>query len=446
MDEYETAIFIEIHEFAWNFALETLVVVPEVISYYESGARVRQESATHLQFYVEKKTTIKECRFLTMIPFNEERFLLVPSRRRRSRECATYDPKGETITSVVVRYVVKKFGRLRISLEKQLSCNGSIKLFIRGDMEYDSDVFASWNKLREAEAHLVSVLMGDATLRDTLYKSTECDFFDAINPKDLMSIKCRVFSKFSDNSLNPNNVLHLKPKWDGFKARAVVVKSNDDEIVHLDDLGKFDVIGGHFLRPVTAYKNLIFQTEVVSTPESEPNLLVITDVLGVVCSGKQYMPCPEDVLVFFKFLKPKIENHIVNIRNGHYKLTVTETIPLDLVDTPVPHTDGFIIVGGGKEYKFKIPTIDLRAKQTGLYLDDPEERVQKFPLPEEVTPDGIGGIYEVCQVKDKVMVLRRRYDRIFSSTIDEWRSYLKERDYLRSVLKSYKSRKDQSRE
>nr|CAR40187.1 putative RNA polymerase subunit LEF-4 [Chelonus inanitus] len=104
-----------------------------------------------------------------------------------------------------------------------------------------------------------------------------------------------------------------------------------------------------------------------------------------------------------------------------------------LLAPPLSNTDGFIVVCNNREYKFKIPTLDVRIRNELAYLDQSPMPIFNTKLLSTflLNPNSV---YEITLRKNQVIILRERFERQFTSNMDEFENFKKELAFMSRQL------------
>lgn len=208
------------------------------------------------------------------------------------------------------------------------------------------------------------------------------------------------------------NCLAVKFKYDGFKAKLVI--DSDTGIFFGSVVGVIQRV--ELPGILRKFKKMIFQLECMD------DKLIITDVIGVYIRNVLYAPTPLDTLNFFKSLKINEKNLHLTIKGRPYRLyTQHEMSEHEAID----RYDGYIFVTDRREFKVKLPTIDLHLKKKFFYLYDGEKKIQVS----DFQYDYEDGIYEVMRHPQdfdniyRLIILRQRFDRHYPCSKSEYEKF-----------------------
>lgn len=198
----------------------------------------------------------------------------------------------------------------------------------------------------------------------------------------------------------------------------------DSELTYAQIESEFETMSNESKTNVIVNLNAIFVANQFN------KTIILTDVLGVYIKKKIYMPEPLEVLDFLKFIK--IDNYDLKLPGiGVFELRTQCDVKMgDASNRDDQTIDGFILVSGNREMKLKIPTIDVVYKEANkrFYLSDQELSIVNREYVNYID----GAIYEICPAnKDDITVIRRRYDRFFPATLEDFEKYNKELQFLK---------------
>lgn len=399
---------------------------------------------------VQRKETL-ERRTFAYLSGSFDSPILIPMVRAVSIETKLDEaPSVDDLTTEVVRYILfyKESTKIRVSLELRQQISGK-KYYLTGEVEYEQNV--NFDEMKLLEAGLVSEIR--STLEGVFINRPEvisrifsmADELPQMNESDLFKMPCRVFTKLHQTRIEDTRNVKIKYKFDGFKGKMVCVAPN--KVLYQDDLNKIKPLDTSMFNSM---KNIIFQIENMCTayrkgvpsPDDEVYnkipTIIITDILGIKMGGKVYMPEPLDVLKFLETFN-RSEQYI-NFHDGGKQVTAQRRLRV-MNGSKIPRstfkTDGYILVYKNHEFKFKVPTFDIKIFNNRCYIKN-ENNVDVIEFPESYPYPN--GIYEVT-FKDKrrgtsslcknLEILRRRFDRPNPSTKTEIEEAIKEFDLLR---------------
>lgn len=107
---------------------------------------------------------------------------------------------------------------------------------------------------------------------------------------------------------------------------------------------------------------------------------------------------------------------------GHFRLVYQEPITVDDINnaTPIDVTDGYIIVANNGEFKFKLPSIDVRYLSGFLHLDD---EANSIIVPTQFPNLVHNAIYEITICNKHIVILKIRNDRSCAATMEEYKEF-----------------------
>ncbi|KAG8035412.1 hypothetical protein G9C98_006858 [Cotesia typhae] len=398
----------------------------------------------------EEKTTNKEDNntdFITKVMF-------IPFTRTTAKEAiAEASDKFSTIQDLIIRYTLYKQNNIRVCVEKISQPQGGAYYF-SAEIEYDRD----YTKINYEEFTKM-----ENTFWDLLSSTYLCKFYHLLDTNamynyvelsQLLNIPCRKFSPIHEYSCNLIDY-KLKYKFDGYKGRMINNNLKKNTIIYWDDMHNTGEISSGFLEE---FPHVIFQYEVIP----DKRWIIFTDIIGVIFHKQLYMPEPNDVLEFFSsFPKREINHPLLNdtlncrsfnfvISDGHIsdqvalsdefqigvQFVIQDGDDFDYFSASfIDQTDGFIIVCNNREYKYKIPTLDVRIKSEMAYLDESLTPIfeKKLTASFLLNPQSI---YEITLRKGQVLILRERFERQFTSNSDEFEAFKRELEFMSQQLRS----------
>lgn len=224
------------------------------------------------------------------------------------------------------------------------------------------------------------------------------------------SITSRKFEIF--NIGDEINCLAIKYKYDGYKCKMFIDACTAlyfaPVVRIIQRINTPDV-----LRP---FNKLILQLECMD------DKLIITDVIGVYINDVLYAPTPMDALLFCKSLNINDKNVHLTINGTSYTLYTQHEIA---EREPIDRYDGYIFVTDHREYKVKLPTVDLHLIKHFFYLYDAEKKIQVS----DFQYDFADGIYEVIRHPQdfdniyRFIILRQRFDRHYPCSKLEYEDF-----------------------
>lgn len=351
--------------------------------------------------------------------------------------------------------------RIRIGLETQMDKYGGDCYFV-AEMEMSYNWFYKLDFLKKNYGYFW----------DLVYQFTK-DFigkipsqFDPLSPADLTGAISRKFCKIYD--LQSKGDIIVTAKYDGVKMKLIYNQgysktsktlhySND--VLIFNGLLKLSSIPIEQIKFMKNFPNIVFQCEEMVAPTIHGNgirNLILVDVVGGYKDGKCYKMFPDEALTLIESLK--INNPPLFIKDGKFvEPELTATLNDDLVENkslilddyhtyvkienlgifrlcaqstlgnqnkfyPVfDKIDGYLIICGCRQYKMKVPTIDVEVRDKYIVSLDIVGKRQKI--------EGEDGIYEITLDSDgQIKPLRKRSDRAFASSQEEYKEFLKEYD------------------
>ncbi len=368
------------------------------IYYYNSGERCAAQK-------FQQKKIIKVLNILRIFNYNKKMYF-IPLRRKQSRETLAQRPMNPKPNAVIIRRTLietmlkgkKSSFPMRICLEKYANEFGGGNYCITGEIEYSFDVYNFYASVNVVENLLLHNL---CKICSEILDLIDIELmFNRIEMPSTLKISSRTFNKIYEK-LSGQNAL-VKYKFDGYKGRMV---SNGTKLLYFDDMDNMIELDEDVHKNYVAndtYKrfyfppNIIFQYEIMPENLKHPSYrsIILTDVLGAMYNTQMYHTEPKDVIEYFNFLNaeyninklPLPESIYLNLPMASvpYRLMTQFSIPLsdffdpkknnlpvDIIDSYLTNKflhdnacdekiDGYIIISGNREYKYKIPTIDAR--------------------------------------------------------------------------------------
>lgn len=418
VEELETSFAIPISDHIIDYILTT---IPDVqnrttyVYYFEDGSRVSQN--------VAQRKVIKQRNNTLYLEGSFDNPIIIPMMRTVAIEY-TIDapPSMMTATQVNARVILYKDEECRIFMEFRATNTGVLN-FIVGEIEYTKEVRASFDALKLKEAILFSKLK--KFLHSVFQNKPEVisdllniKYMQKITMSELFKFPCRVFSKFHKNYIKNNDII-VKHKFDGFKAKIVCVEPNI--VYYQDDMFGVKQLNSSVLNSVP---NVVFQlenmcTDAAASSDSVP-ALILTDVLGVKIGKYYHMPDPKNVLQFFNTIQ--IPMHI-NFGDGA-KCIIPQKVTEFNKKSQYP-TDGYIVIFENREFKYKVPTFDVKVLNKRIYIKNINNTDVSLNLEICKEPDGIYEVtfknrHESCDnLCNELTFLRKRSDRTIPSTQEE---------------------------
>lgn len=470
--EYETRCSILIESYIANSIQEQIQDSSRYmyVFYYENGNRMTCN-------VFQRKEQILPCRRLLYMSGEWDSPLYLPMVRTVSREVNLTEDEivacnSNFIVSKVKRLVLKKDDEFRICIEWRANQKG-VTTTLTAEVEYTEEVRNNYTELVNKETQLV------CTIKDELLKYTNNNtirvneilsihkYCDKIDISTLCSVPCRVFNKLQNIKITNSNNVYYKYKYDGFKGKMVCYKENmcmyqDDAHVYLPRIytGFLNSLPNLFIQ-VENMCNVVVKNKEVSNKCNLMNLesLIITDILGIKMGGFYYRPEPMNVLKFLQTYKarevtfPMLEFgnktiFVQSIITRKDELSNLNTTDEDEGNEDVMPIDGKILIYEDREYKYKIPTFDIKIKNNKGFVKTDSNVNIRNNSDNQINDQFFeqkNGIYEVSfkdrkisRLRNKLVVLRARTDRINPSTLQEVEDAEVEMDVLRkySTVKS----------
>lgn len=435
--EYESSTTLPIRRRIFDqLLLENPPIKTYSIFYFLNGVR---KSNDRIEYKVCKK------RFnVSHIYYKDGNIIFFPVVRRHSEEVATTVPQNlSEIETVIMRYVLfeeeTKLHNIRISVEYK-NCEYGATHQITAEVEYEKSVFYYHESVRILEV-LMFNHVGRIFAKLLPQMTTKC-LYDFESPQHICNVSSRVFNLFSKGyTRNKKEVKSYK--WDGYKGRMYI---KEKVLYYYDDMHNVvQTVCPH----LEEFENLCFQVEILN------KVIIITDVLGGykgqdVSNKNLYMPEPLDVILFFHNLRIKWqqkntpEPFMLDLKNlGVYSVRtqfhLTKNSP-SAKDLNLPH-DGLIITTPNKIFKFKPPTLDVRMLNGALHIDGLASSIspQMFTTGDGTKDTYINhAIYEITpyiqnnKKTNQYEILKIRFDRTFTSTARQFKSFLSEISFFNS--------------
>lgn len=258
----------------------------------------------------------------------------------------------------------------------------------------------------------------------------ECDQFDAVKFGKITSRKFDDIQNFNAHA----EPYILKAKYDGVKGKfcnnlycidtfqPIILISSGDTLLNT---GTIKALPKQF----DSFENVIFQFELM-----ESGNVIVTDIIGIYIKETLFSPSPNTVLRVFQ--EQNIDGSDIQLGNYPCKLYTQKALTLgftaaDIIDK----CDGFIITSQNREYKFKMPTCDVRLKAGKLYLDNSSVPISYDTFSHYV--DDI--IYEIVKRPQGFIILRKRSDRIYTSSLEEYQTFLKNSKFFNNLVRFHKT-------
>ncbi|XP_057340764.1 uncharacterized protein LOC130677881 [Microplitis mediator] len=383
--------------------------------------------------------------------------MFIPFTRTTAKETiAEASDKFSTVQDIIIRYTLYSENNIRVCVEK-ISQNQGGAYYFSAEIEYDRDYktinYEEFTKIENSFWNLLS----DKYLPEFYHLLDTNAIYNYVELSQLLNIPCRKFSPIHQYSCNLIDY-KLKYKFDGYKGRMINNNLNTDTILYWDDMHNTGEISSKFLN---RFPHIIFQYEVIP----DKRWIIFTDIIGVIFHKQLYMPEPNDVLSFFSSFPRQEINHpllsdktncrsfkfIISIndnRNNNdddgllkdefsigVQFTIRDKENEDYFSSSfIDYTDGFIIVCNNREYKYKIPTLDVRIINEMAFLDESATPIfeKKLVASFLLNPQSI---YEITLRRGQVVILRERFERQFTSNSEEFEIFKSELEYMSQQLR-----------
>jgi hypothetical protein len=370
MQEEEVSIKLEIVNFVDKFRTDVVIVYADNVRVVHDwhGNMIQQEKIP----IVSDKYFIKYIGDGVCLPCRYSNQLEVPR-----------DTKMEYPTHLVLRMILYEKNGVRISVD----CECGV-YWLKGEVEnfeYCDTFFELYrNYMREYRVNVK---------------------YNKIEVSDLNLVTCRVLRHFCELDEIPIDV--VKFKYNGYKGKLFVRPNNS--LIYVDAMDSYEEIKQYPLG-LNRFVNFIFQVERM------PDCVIITDVVGVQHENRFYILSPLDALnllgdLYIPHAKFML-SETITISGQKYQCFVQSSIeknPIALGDI-----DGYIIVSGVCEYKYKSPSCDVTMRASVMTVGN--EVLGEYNLED--------GIYEITEeVGGKIQVLRRRFDRKVGATCVEYENF-----------------------
>lgn len=456
VEEFESSIQIAILKSLYDRIRSKYNHVGEMslVVHYPDGCRIAHHRCQRK--VVVHKTNVLKIHVDKNKPAQQALFLCLT--RKHSKEYPAPVPQNASmapnliITRTILYETQCKNYNIRIAIECHApSNNKSGTYFLASEIEYDELYYNnSYVKLPRMESILIDKLL--ELYGDEIYSIDFSLNFCKISMPNMIHIPSRKFSNLTTYSKNDSEMYTYK--YDGHKGK-LVLDAGSNKGKFYDDLhnmcevtypSELEFLAGIILQVeiMRPYKLL---EETTQTPSLElieyckyPTLFIV-DIIGIYRGNTQrsnlFVPEPANVLELFEHLNFNCKRpfNLVQLGDlGTYKLLTQ--YPLRCQYTELnryiemqnrEYTDGMLIIKGNRIYKHKIPTIDVRALKGYLYLDDSVGSICKGVYENLIE----GAIYEVAPFNKKFAILRRRLDRVYTSTKEEFEQFKEDVDFKR---------------
>jgi len=407
------------------------------IFYYSNGARKADD-------VIQIKKTISRTNIMHIHYCSNNKVLFIPIARTSSHEMETMIPQNtHEIDTVIVRHVVctrkEKLFTMRIAVE-YVNKSGGPSHQISAEIEYDTATYHYYQSLMSMEKILVNDLMG--IFGDVIEKIKPNSIYGFLAHHYICTVPSRVFTMFNSGGYIKNKNEVKTYKWDGFKGRFYII---GDRLYWYDDM--HNVIETEAPVVLREFEYIFFQVEIMNTT------VVIVDILGgyvgpATTPKNLYMPDPLDVLSFFHRLRLKWaadnipDTFELDLKKlGRFKVFTQFHLKKSspkAKDLDLPY-DGYIITGIGRTYKYKVPTLDARFRNGALHLDKMGPAITSQIFKKSTTGENYinNAIYEISpnlksdNPNEGFKILKLRYDRKFTSTQENYESFLREIEFFK---------------
>lgn len=360
-----------------------------LILYYDNGMRI-SDGKQQLKCCLSKHNVLKIL----------DGDFLPCSITKATEECKNYDLFKHNLNVIITRFILyEDENKQRISIDFQnhtYYLNGESEDVSRAGEFYKLYMYY-YNKFKEY-------------IDDNYYDKFEIQKFDSIPSRKLEIFKIGDVAEY----------VYLKYKYDGYKGKFV---ANENGVYYFDSIGVITKINLPDI--FHKYKNIIFQVEMIENTNGV-NYMIITDIIGLYINKQLYSTTPTDVLNFLNELHIP-EGFIVHVNQLSFMLRKQHVYS----EGPITRFDGYIMVTEQNEYKVKFPTIDLHLQNNFFYAYDTNGKQYQVSDYKYLYQDGI---YEVMRdLNDmtgiyRLMILRRRYDRNYPSTLTEYETFKEAND------------------
>lgn len=306
-----------------------------------------------------------------------------------TEQTTNYDLLSLSLKKIITRFTLYEEHDMRITIEFE-----NDGYFLKGETENLDEIKKFYEKFT------------------TFMRSTKCmNVYDKIEINSYNSITSRSFGLFTIG--DELTCVGIKFKYDGYKGKLIV----GDSCCYLTrPVG--NLIQKIIIPNLQKFKNFVFQVECMDEK------IILTDVIGIYINGTLFTPGPIDVMSFFLSLNlnedpPKVivDDKLFSVYTQHY---ITESGQM-----AIDKYDGFIYVSEHKEYKVKLPTIDLELRNKFFYYhDEIQKQTSDFQYDYE------DGIYEVMHHPHdhnnmyRFLILRHRFDRQYASNKNEYNIFI----------------------
>ena len=404
--EHESSIVIELPEKIYSEQISLLNMSDtflDIIFYYKEG-----DIRLHSRKYEQK--IIKDKRYV--LGFYTESCIFFPIIRKVSHERLISIDKtsNNNIESTVLRYakfipVDNFYNPIRLSYNRIESACG-VRFNVSAEIEYNASL--TLQHLQKLEQTLMSTMTAfSANIR-----------FDNMSIKDLFFMvppKLQFFTQF-----NPEDVNYVWAyKWDGIKAKLQFCQESKNaeffatlclDAAEIQIFPQSDFENGFTVEQLVFLKQFCFQVEVM------PDCLVIIECLGTMINEKPYSVERNSNLAILSYLQSNIFSPIGRHKLQHRTIIVQKFFQPPLaVNYDVEKYDGLVIAQNNQLIKFKIPTIDVKLQQNGIFISGNEQIFPSITNPLQL-PLTVGAIYEI---NASFEIVRHREDRNTHSTEKE---------------------------
>lgn len=370
--------------------------------------------------------------------------LFLPMIRKKATEFPSHLPQNLCdISLFIVRFILhesreKNNCTVRIAVEKHLSqSDGGGNYAFTAEVEYSESTSKIYKRLYLTEAFLLNKIFEQygPEIRQVDFELV----YSSVDASDMLGVPSRKFSHFTEErayacTSDPNCEI-IMHKFDGYKARFI---NNGSHILFYDDLHNMITLNSSFF---DFAPKIIFQCEIMKriSEDCVPSM-ILTDVIGAYVQNTLFMSEPYEALKLFQRIDVKTKPiHLVVGHLGIYRLKTQYRIQ-NLHAKCDEATDGYLLINGNRLFKYKIPTVDVRYVDGFLHLDGTKKEICNKSFT-ECNLDGKpasyinGAIYEIApNGVDNFTILRRRFDRIYTSSISQFEQFLQDTAYFRNVI------------
>jgi hypothetical protein len=338
------------------------------------------------------------------------------------------DFSNDTIESATLRIIIYEKCNIRISVD--FSTNG--KFIMIAEKEFDCpQTLTQLNDCNDDFFDLVVSKIRQHLPRVKYFTTPDSNIIIA----ELNNIPSKRFELLFN--IGPPPYI-IKAKFDGYKGKFIIHKSTNGDAIFIDTIMKIGYIKNLPSELIANYNHFILQYEQMSSN------VILTDVVGVYINAMLYETHPCDVLKCFNNLP--FTNHTITLDSIPYQLFKQRALPGFSLENIIPpdKADGFILIDGHQEYKYKIPTCDVRMLNNKLYIDN-EKFTNSIDYRSYCKMRLENGIYEIHVPINAIFkkdtgtfnlpfkILRSRIDRDHTSTLKEFDDFIEASIFLSNL-------------